>query len=76
MQYSSTHSYFHPYPPWDWYDSNAYSSYFRPNNIEYSGHINFDFEKQSYDKDRFISKENKNRMVKVPYAREHDLVVA
>jgi hypothetical protein len=52
------------------YDSNAYSSlYFRPYNIEYLAHINSDFEKQSYGKDRFISKkrsraQNKNKMVK------------
>jgi hypothetical protein len=34
MQYGSTPSYFHPYPSWGWYDSNAYSSsYFRTHNI-------------------------------------------
>jgi hypothetical protein len=54
-------------------DSNAYSySYFRPRNIEYSAHFNSDFEKRSYDKDCFISKnrsraQNKNRLVKQVY---------
>jgi hypothetical protein len=78
MQYGLAPSYLHPYPPWGWYDSNACSSsYFRPNNIEYSAHINSDFEKQSYDKDHFISKnrsidQNKNRMVKQVYVVKKD----
>jgi hypothetical protein len=43
IQYGSTPPYFHPYPSWGWYDSNAYSSsHFRPRNIEYSAHINSD----------------------------------
>jgi hypothetical protein len=76
MQYSSVPSYFHPYPSWGWYDSNAYSSsYFRPHNIEYLSHFNSDFEKWSYDKDRFIYKnryraKNKNRMVKASLCSE------
>jgi hypothetical protein len=46
MQYNSAPLYFHPYPSWGFYDSNAYySSYFRPHNIEYSAHSNSDFEK-------------------------------
>jgi hypothetical protein len=78
MQYSSAPLYFHPYPSWGWYDSNAYSlSYFRPRNIEYSSHFNFDFEKRSYDKDHFIYKnrsraQNKNRMVKQIYVLKKD----
>jgi hypothetical protein len=78
MQYGSTPSYFHPYPSWGWYDSNAYSSsYFRPHNVEYSSHFNSDFEKRSYDKDRFIYKnrsraQNKNRMVKQDYVVKKD----
>jgi hypothetical protein len=69
---------YHPFPSWGWYDSNAYSSsYSRPHNIEYSVHINSDFEKQSYDKDHFISKnrsraQNKNRMVKQVYVVKKD----
>jgi hypothetical protein len=43
MQYDSAPLYFHPYPSWGWYDSNAYSSSnFRPHNIEYSSHFNSD----------------------------------
>jgi hypothetical protein len=78
MQYGSATLYFHPYPSWCWYDSNAYSSsHFRPHNIEYSAHSNSDFEKRSYDKDRFISKnrskaQNKNRMVKQVYVVKKD----
>jgi hypothetical protein len=78
MKYGSSPSYFHPYPSWGWYDSNAYSSsYFRPHNIEYSSHFNSDFEKRSYDKDRFIYKnrsraQNKNRMVKQVYVVNKD----
>jgi hypothetical protein len=70
MQYGSAPSYFHPYPSWGWYDSNAYSSsYFRPHNIEYSSPFNSNFEKRSYEKDCSIYKnrsraQNKNRMVK------------
>jgi hypothetical protein len=70
MQYDLAPSYFHPCPSWDSYDSNTYSSsYFRPHNIEYLAHSNSDFVKQSYNKDRFISKnrtraQNKNRVVK------------
>jgi hypothetical protein len=61
MQYGSAPSHFHPYPSWGWYDSNAYSSsYFRPHNIEYSSHFDSDFEKRSYEKHRFISK-NRSR---------------
>jgi hypothetical protein len=78
MQYGSTPSYFHPYPSWGRYDSNAYAySYFRPHNIEYLAHINSDFEKQLYNKDRFISKnlsrtQNKNRMFKQVYVVKKD----
>jgi hypothetical protein len=78
MQYGSAPSYFHPYPSWGWYDSNAYSSsYFRPHNIEYSSHFNSDFEEQSYDKDRFIYKnrsraQNKDRMDKQVYVVKKD----
>jgi hypothetical protein len=78
MQYGSAPSYFHPYPSWGWYDSNAYSfSYFRPHNLEYLAHFDSNFEKQSYDKDRFISKnrsraQNKNRMVKQVYVVKKD----
>jgi hypothetical protein len=47
MQYGSSPSYFHLYPSWGWYDSNAYSSsYLRPHNIEYSTHFDSDFEKR------------------------------
>jgi hypothetical protein len=61
-----------------WYDSNAYSSpYFRLHNIKYSAHFDSDFEKRSYDKDHFISKnrsraQNKNRMVKQVYIVKKD----
>jgi hypothetical protein len=78
MQYSSVPSYFHPYPCWGWYDSNAYSSsYFIPHNIEYSTHINSDFKKQSYNKDHLIPKnqsraQNKNRMIKQVYLVKKD----
>jgi hypothetical protein len=78
MQYGSATSYFHPYPSWGWYDSNAYSSsYFRPHNIEYSSHFNSDFEEQSYDKDRFIYKnrsraQNKDQMDKQVYVVKKD----
>jgi hypothetical protein len=78
MQYGSAPSYFHPYPSWGWYDSNAYSSsYFRPHNIEYSSHFNSDFEEQSYYKDRFIYKnrsraQNKDRMDKQVYVVKKD----
>jgi hypothetical protein len=49
MQYGLAPSYFHPYPSWGWYDSNAYSSsYFSPHNIEYSSFFNSNFEKRSY----------------------------
>jgi hypothetical protein len=78
MKYGSSPSYFHPYPSWGWYDSNAYSSsYFRPHNIEYSSHFNSDFEKRSYYKYLFIYKnrsraQNKNRMVKQVYVVKKD----
>jgi hypothetical protein len=78
MQYSLVPLYIHPYLSWGRYDSNAYSpSYFRPHNIEYSTHSNSDFEKQSYNKDRFISKnqsraQNKNRVVKQVYVVKKD----
>jgi hypothetical protein len=79
MQYSSAPSYFHPYPSWDWYDSNTYSSssYFRLHNIEYLAHSNSDFVKQSYNKVRFISKnrsraQNENRVVKQVYVVKRD----
>jgi hypothetical protein len=78
IQYGLTPSYFHPYPSWDWYDSNAYSSsYFRPHNIEYSSHFNSNFEERSYDKDCFIYKnrsraQNKDRMVKQVYVVKKD----
>jgi hypothetical protein len=78
MQYGSAPSYFHPYPSWGWYDSNAYSSsYFRPHNIKYSSHFNSDFEERSYNKDRFIYKnrsraQNKDRMVKQIYVAKKD----
>ena len=78
MQYGSAPSYFHPYPSWGWYDSNAYSSsYFRPHNIKYSSHFNSDFEERSYNKDRFIYKnrsraQNKDRMVKQVYVVKKD----
>jgi hypothetical protein len=78
MQYGSAPSYFHPYPPWGRYDSNTYSSsYFRPHNIEYLAHRNSDFEKHSYNKDNFISKnrsraQNKNRVVKQAYVVNRD----
>jgi hypothetical protein len=78
MQYGSAPSYFHPYPSWGWYDSNACSSsYFRSHSIEYSSHFNSDFEKRSYDKDCFIYKnrsraQNKNRMVKQVYIVKND----
>jgi hypothetical protein len=78
MQYGLAPSYFQPYPYWGWYDSNAYSSsYFRPHIKEYLVHINSDFEKQLYNKDRSISKnrsraQTKNRMVKQVYVVKND----
>jgi hypothetical protein len=78
MQYDSALSYFHPYPSWGWYDSNAYSSsYFGPHKIEYLAYLNSNFDQRSYDKDRFISKnwsssQNKNIVVKQVYVVKRD----